>query len=260
MKLPPIRDARWMQVSVLLAYALVARELFHFERTHLVVLACVVWAVVLDELFGAYWFGRRIFPLSAVIIGLASSLLLDARSAVPYLCAVTLAVASKALVRADGRHLYNPACFGVVVMLQLAPRWVTGMPSLFGGYLAPSLVFATLGLATTIYARQAAVSLSYVGGFLAFGVVRALALRSSVLVTLAPALGPAFLLFSFHMISDPATTPRAPRLRVAFGLVVALLDAAFRVLHIPNGAFYALFIVCSFNPWLRVGEARRARA
>src|SRR6185369_5864746 len=128
-----------------------------------------------------------------------------------------------------GRHLFNPACFGVTVMLQLAPWWVTGMPSFFGGYLTPSLVFAALGLVTVLYARQTAVSLSFIAGFLALGLLRAAALRSSVRVVLGPALGPAFLLFSFHMISDPSTTPRTTRMRITFGLAVALLDAAFRL-------------------------------
>jgi Na+-translocating ferredoxin:NAD+ oxidoreductase RnfD subunit len=129
------------------------------------------------------------------------------------------------------------------------------MPSLFGGYLTPTLVFALLGLVTIVWARQTTVSLAWIGGFIALAFVRSAITGMNVVVALAPALGPAFLLFSFHMISDPSTTPRTRNQRIAFGLAVALIDASVRLLRIPYGSFYALFLVCVFNPWLRDREA-----
>jgi enediyne biosynthesis protein E5 len=252
--IPPIRDARWIQVSVLCGYAIVARELFHFERPHTTTLLCVLWATALDASLGWFLYRRVAFPLTPAIIGLASSLLMNARSMLPYLGAVTLGELSKAVVTYRGRHLFNPACFGVTVLLMLAPAEVTGMPSLFGGYLAPSLVFAGLGMVTVLYAKQLEVSVSWIAGFVLFGFVRALLSHARLVVVLAPALGPAFLLFSFHMISDPSTTPRTRPFRIAFGLATALLDAVFRMLRIPYGSFYALFVVCAFNPWFRDWE------
>src|SRR5207245_1784378 len=47
-KMPPFRDPRYVQALVLTAYAVAAREVFHFERSHLVTLGCVTWAVALD--------------------------------------------------------------------------------------------------------------------------------------------------------------------------------------------------------------------
>src|SRR5258706_10302420 len=129
------------------------------------------------------------------------------------------------------------------------------MPTLVGGYLMPSLVFAALGLATVLHARQAPVSIAFVAGFVLFGIGRVLLEGTRLPVVLGVALGPAFLLFSFHMISDPSTTPRSTRGGIAFGLAVAMLDAGFRLLRIPNGSFYALFTVCAFNPWIRSWEA-----
>jgi Na+-translocating ferredoxin:NAD+ oxidoreductase RnfD subunit len=256
LSVPPLRDARWMQVAVLLAYAVVAREIFHFERTHLTTALCVLWAIALDLLLGALVYKKILFPLTPPIIGLASSLLLDARSALPYLGAVTLAVASKAALTYRGRHFMNPANFGVTVMLQLFPHQVTGMPTLFGGYLTPTLVFAALGLATVVRARQTEVSFSWILGFVVFGLLRAAVTGMRWVVALAPAFGPAFLLFSFHMISDPSTTPRTRAQRIGFGIAVALLDALLRLMRIPYGSFYALFVVCALNPWLRDREAK----
>lgn len=256
---PPFSDARYYQAAVLFGYAVSAREIFHFERTHTTTALCVAWAVALDLLLGRFYYRKLQFPLSAVIIGLASSLLVNSTTPLAYLLAVTLAILSKATLVFRGRHLFNPACFGVTVMLQLAPGLVTGMPSLFGGYVVPSLVFFALGLGVALYARQAEVSLSWIGGFVAFAALRSVLLGTSVWVALAPLFGPAFLLFSFHMISDPATTPRTRRYRIAFGLSVAAIDALLRVLRIPYGSFYALFVMCALNPWIREAEERATR-
>jgi hypothetical protein len=58
-----------------------------------------------------------------------------------------------------------------------------------------------------------------------------------------PMTGFAFILFTFYMITDPATSP-AKRLRqVAFGCAVALGYAAFMELHVVFGLFYALTVV-----------------
>lgn len=255
---PPLSDARYAQLAVLSGYAVTAREIFHFERTHLTTAMCVAWAVTLDLLLGRFHYRKVQFPLSAAIIGLASSLLLNSTSPLPYLLAATFGIVSKATVVYKGRHLFNPACFGVVVMLQLAPGLTTGMPSLFGGYAAPSVVFFAVGLAVVLHARQAEVTLAWIAGFCGLAIVRSWLVGPAPWVALAPMFGPAFLLFSFHMISDPATTPRTRRLRIAFGLAVALGDAVLRALRIPYGSFYALLIATAFNPWIRDAEARRA--
>jgi Na+-translocating ferredoxin:NAD+ oxidoreductase RnfD subunit len=142
-------------------------------------------------------------------------------------------------------------------MLQLAPHWVTGMPALFSGYIVPSIVFGILGMITVIYAKQLEVSLSWLFGFIGFAFVRAFIAHSDPLRLLLPIAGPSFLLFTFHMISDPATTPQTRFYRVGYGFLVALLDAGFRFYEIPYGMFYSLFFVCGLMPWIREQENKR---
>ncbi len=248
------RDARYLQAAVLCLYAVVAREVFHFERSHWTTLTCVATAVSLDLLLGRFYYKKVIFPLSAIIIGLASSLLIDAPSVLTYVAATALGISSKTLITYKRKHLFNPANFGLVVMLLVFPNRLTGMPQLFSGYLAPSIVFAVLGMLTVLYARQFEVSFSWLLGFVVFACARAAINGSRLLMTLAPALGPGFLLFTFHMISDPATTPRTRRFRIAFGVTVALLDALTRFFEIPYGNFYALFLVTALLPCIRDRE------
>jgi hypothetical protein len=56
--------------------------------------------------------------------------------------------------------------------------------------------------------------------------------------------GVTFVLFSFYMVTDPATTPERPGAQVAFGASVALVYSLLLMSHIVFGLFVALVIVC----------------
>ena len=56
--------------------------------------------------------------------------------------------------------------------------------------------------------------------------------------------GVAFVLFTFYMVTDPATTPERTLAQVAFGASVALVYSLFLMSHVVFGLFMALVIVC----------------
>lgn len=60
---------------------------------------------------------------------------------------------------------------------------------------------------------------------------------------LTPMTGVAFILYTFYMVTDPATTPAAPRQQVAFGFAVAAVYAVLMAFHVVYGLFFALSIV-----------------
>jgi Na+-transporting NADH:ubiquinone oxidoreductase subunit NqrB len=246
----PNLDPRWFQAAILLAYALVAREIFHFERPHWVTLSCLTWGVALDLALGAALYRRVNPPLSAAIIALACSLLLDSFSPWVYLTAVSLAIFSKAWLTVEGRHYFNPANFGVVLVLVLGADWATGSPALWGGAWIPSAAFAVLGLWTAWAAGQADISLGWLAGFGFLAFLRSLVFHQDWRALLAIVSAPSFLLFTFHMITDPATSPRTSGRRQVYALSIATLDAGFRALKLPYGNFYGLFVVSAFMPWL----------
>ena len=66
----------------------------------------------------------------------------------------------------------------------------------------------------------------------------------AVLAGLVPMTGLAFVLFTFYMITDPATSPGSPRAQIAFGLSVALIYGLLMAAHIVFGLFFALTVVC----------------
>ena len=56
--------------------------------------------------------------------------------------------------------------------------------------------------------------------------------------------GVAFILYTFYMVTDPATTPSSARGQVTFGAAVGFTYGLLMVCHIVFGLFFALSIVC----------------
>ena len=102
-----------------------------------------------------------------------------------------------------------------------------------------------------ILTRKIWLILGWLGGFFSQAVIRSLILAVPVASTLLPMTGLAFILFTFYMISDPATTPFDPKAQVAFGASVALVYALLVTMHVVFGMFFALIIVCTVRGvWL----------
>ena len=73
-----------------------------------------------------------------------------------------------------------------------------------------------------------------------------------------PMTGVAFLLYTFYMVTDPATTPAAPRYQVAFGLSVAAVYSILMAVHVVFGLFFSLSIV-SAGRGIALAVAERMR-
>lgn len=76
-----------------------------------------------------------------------------------------------------------------------------------------------------------------------------------------PMTGFAFVLFTFYMITDPATTPARRPGQTTFAIAVAAAYAMFVELHVVFGLFYALTLVTAGRGlWLAVTQQRAAAA
>ncbi len=254
-KIPPLnKDPRYLQFAIMLSYAFTARQFFNFERSHWITATLLSWSIILDFFLGIIFYKRWIFPLAAMINAMIASLLLDARSVYPFIFAATCALFSKCLITYNGKHIFNPGNFGVVLTLQLLPNYATGMPHLFSGHIWPSVAHAFLGLLLILWAKQVDVVLAWLGSFLLFGFFRAFLLDTSLFHIFPIVLAPSFILFTCNMITDPATNPKTRKWRIIYAVIIAFGDAVFRFLQIPYGNFYSLFLVCAFMPWIRKRE------
>jgi hypothetical protein len=84
-------------------------------------------------------------------------------------------------------------------------------------------------------------------GFVIQAVVRNMLSGTSPIPSLAPMTGVAFVLFTFYMVPDPATTPERPSAQLAFGAAVATVYGLLVAVHIPCALFFSLTVVCALR-------------
>ncbi len=241
-------EQSWAQplVGVFTAYALE----FLFELIHARVerrpLRCLGgWRVVVD------------FLLSAHITGLAVSMLLYANDRLlPVAFATAAATGSKVIFRAPvgggTRHCFNPSNFGITLTL-LAFPWVGIAPPYHftenltgaGDWILPGLIVLSGSFLNARFTHRIPLIAAWVGGFAAQAVARHLLFGTPVAAAWLPMTGVAFILYTFYMVTDPATTPGSPRGQVAFGAAVAITYGLLMGTHVVFGLFFALTIVCA---------------
>lgn len=205
--------------------------------------------------------GARVvdFFLSAHISGLAVGMLLysNARLA-PVIFAAVTAVASKKLLRipagSGSCHVMNPSNLGITATLLLFP-WVGIAPpyqftenlGALGDWLLPAIVVTSGTFLNYRYTHRVPLIAAWLLGFLAQAVLRGLASDSGVSATLGsslvPVTGLAFVLFTYYMVTDPATTPEGTAAQIVFGASVAAVYGLLVSVHIVFGLFFALSIV-----------------
>lgn len=197
------------------------------------------------------------FLLPAHISGLAVGMLIYANDRLWVVAfAAAVAIGSKVIFRAPlgrgTRHFYNPSNFGITVTLLLF-SWVGIAPPYqftenldrIGDWLLPSIIIFTGSFLNARFTRRIPLILAWLIGFFAQSLVRSLMFDTPLASALLPMTGLAFILYSFYMVTDPATTPSGKWSQIAFGAGVAAVYGLLLVVHVVFGLFFALTIVCT---------------
>ncbi len=154
------------------------------------------------------------------------------------------------------RHYLNPSNFGIAVTLLLFPWVGIAVPYQFtenlgsiGDWVLPMVIICTGSFLNTWYTGRIPLLLAWIGGFALQAIVSSLILWFTtgfcpVAARLSAMTGVAFILFTFYMVTDPATTPERPWPQIAFGASVALAYSLLLACHIVFALFVALVIVC----------------
>lgn len=245
-----LRDARIWQIlslSLLLAFGMVQ---LGFDQKPAAIPLIFAGALGTQWLMGRA-FGLPCFdPLSPLITALSLSILLRADEPVVLGLAGSAAIASKFLIRLDGKHVFNPANFAIAGLL-LATDTVWISPAQWGSRTWAAFLFASLAILVLSRARRADIALAFLAAYIALLFARALWLGDPLAIPLKQMQSGAILLFAFFMISDPKTTPDRRGLRVLFAVLVA---ATAHVLQFqfwnPNGLMVALFFLSPLVPLL----------
>jgi enediyne biosynthesis protein E5 len=219
------------------------------------------------------------FFLPAHISGLAVGMLLYAAENVAAIAfAASLAMASKYLIRVavsvrrDGqpvfRHVLNPSNFGITVTLLLFPTVGIAPPYQFTentsgivDWILPLIIISTGSYLNAKATGRIPLILAWVSAFAIQAVTRATINGTPVTAGLLPITGFAFILFTFYMITDPATSPSKLKSQIGFAAAIAAFYALFMQLHIVFGLFYALTVTTATRGvWLAVAHRYRSRS
>ncbi|HKN02281.1 MAG TPA: RnfABCDGE type electron transport complex subunit D [Candidatus Binataceae bacterium] len=195
---------------------------------------------------------------SAIITSFSLSLLLRADNLTAHPLAAMAAIASKSTFRFRGKHLFNPATFGLVFAICALPGgWIS--PGQWGHDLAAGGWIVALGVLVTTRARRSDISWTFLLFYLGGIAVRVLWLGQLWPVWAHQLTNGALLLFTFFMISDPMTGPNARPGRITHAALVAAIALAWQFgFYLNNGLIWALFLAAPAVPlWDSVWPAAK---
>jgi Na+-transporting NADH:ubiquinone oxidoreductase subunit NqrB len=187
-------------------------------------------------------------PRSALISGLSLCLLLRTNSLIIAAGAAAIAIASKFVLRINGKHIFNPTNIGIVAMMLLTDRvWVS--PGQWGNAAFFAFLMACLGGLVVNRAARSDVTYAFIASYLVLVFGRSIWLGEPLTIPVHRLENGALLLFTFFMISDPRTTPDSRAGRIVFACLVA--TGAWYVqfgLFRTNGLFWSLALCAMAVP------------
>ena len=185
--------------------------------------AAAVGASLITQIICSYLFKVPLDLRSPLITGFSLSLLLRADEIWIHALAGVIAIASKFILRLDGKHIWNPAGFAIVVLIYLTPGHVWISPGAWGSQVWFAALLAFFAILVLGAARRSDIALFFIGTHAALLVGRALWLGDPLAIPLHQLQSGSLLIFTFFMISDPRTSPDSRLGRFIFAASVAVL-------------------------------------
>ena len=193
------------------------------------------------------------FPSGAVLTAMIAGMVLSVQSPLYVIPATALAgVAAKYLVRTRGANVFNPAALGIVAlspMFHPAQNWWGALPD------ASPLAQLALPIGGIFIARRVnklPLVVAFLGFYFALFTAAAFVRNPAWVAEIfrTPDLQ-AVLYFAFFILTDPPTSPIAPRDQIVFAAITAFVS--FAVFESTGAVYYLLAGVLAGNVW----EARR---
>jgi Na+-transporting NADH:ubiquinone oxidoreductase subunit NqrB len=251
------RDPRPLMAAIMATLVVAGIRFLGFDITPAHVATVIVGALATQWVCTRLTGLPRFDPMSALISGLGLSLLARTDSLVLALTTAILSIASKFVLRWNGKHVWNPTNLGLILMVLLTggapgrPGLVWVSPGQWGDTAIFAFALASIGLVLVFRAARSDVTLAFFAAWALILFLRAAWLGQPWAIPLHQLRNGALILFAFFMISDPRTTPDSRAGRILFGLIVALGAGLLQfVAYRPNGPLWALAACAPLVPLL----------
>ena len=280
--LPRLSDPRMHVAAVLVSVQVLGQTVLRFDVSIAQILLTIGLCAAIEVPMVAFERGVLAWPASALLTGNGIALLMRTPGTEwgdwwslngwpAFVAAAVVAMMSKYAIRHRGRHIFNPSNFGLVVVfltfgaayadpqvLWWGP-WNPGLYATVGlivvGGLTLSLRLGLLGLVSAFWATFAAgIGILALAGHemvARWSIDPVAGLRYwAILVT-----SPELMIFAFFMITDPPTTPKGRRARIAYAVAVGALAALLSATQVTEfgtkvSLLAALTLVCAARPLL----------
>ena len=248
------KDARYFQIifqSVFLSYGI---YFLHWADEYW--LYATYFIVCLATQFICEWLAnKKDIPFwkrytngipSALISAFGLSLLLKTNDTGVAVFAAAVTIASKYILRINGKHIFNPSALGIAVAILLTGQawispgqWGSGAVILFG--------VLSLGFIITTRVQKLDVSLAFLGTFGALIFVRQIIYLGWPMDHFVQSISTgSLLLFSFFMITDPKTIPNHTVVRIIWSAAIAAVAFYLSAFKFMNGA--PIFVLVMAQP------------
>ena len=186
---------------------------------------------------------------SALVTSLGLSLLLKANSPWLFLFAAIFAIGQKFLIRINGKHIWNPANFGIVLMILLSGEaWIS--PGQWGSSAVLVFIIGTGGLAVLSHVKRLETGIAFILTIALLEYLRTIVFLGWEWDVLLLKLSSGSLwLFALFMITDPMTIPNGRITRIIWSVCVAGISFYLTNFKFINAApFWVLFFATPFTP------------
>ena len=184
----------------------------------------------------AYW-KRTGFSLPSVLISsFGLSLLLKTNHLEVAALAAFISIASKFLIKINGKHIFNPSALGIVVAIFFTDKaWFS--PGQWGSSTVILFGVCCLGIIVVTKVQKLDTSLAFLGTFASLLFIRQIIYLGWPLDFFVQSVSTgSLLLFSFFMITDPKTTPNHTAARIIWSMLVAGIAFYLTTFKFINGA------------------------
>jgi Na+-transporting NADH:ubiquinone oxidoreductase subunit NqrB len=246
---PGAADPRLFQIATLLG--LLVMGVAHFDLAASWQQAATTLSGALGAQFVfARWQNKTMDWRSPAITGLSLSLLLRTHDPRLWALSGAIAIGGKFLLRFNGKHLFNPACFAIVTLL-LGTHQVWVSPGQWGALAWSAAALACAAGLVLSRAGRVDMALAFLCAWGALLAARCVSLGDPWTIPIHQIQSGALLIFACFMITDPRSTPDARLARILFAALVAALAHLLQFrFQIREGLFYALTMVSFTTPLL----------
>ena len=169
--------------------------------------------------------GIKLWGFSTMISAFSLCLLLKTGHWYTSILAAFFSVGSKYFFKVEGKHIFNPSAFGIILTLLITnDAWLS--PAQWGSDVVLFFTIITLGTIVVTRVQKLDVSIAFLLTFIALLYWRQVYVLGWPADHFVHSISTgSLLLFSFFMISDPRTSPDHPLARIIWAMAIA--GAAF---------------------------------